>query len=93
MSPAHGDAGSQFIGIHFTWFKKHDEIVVACTKMEKVMAAFNAKPHVGKLFVMSGPAFQNLYGDDLVSLRKLVNKHDPLGKFSNEYIQQYLFNH
>lgn len=55
MSPAKGPG--QFIAIHFTWFKKHDEILQACSKMEKVMEPFNAKPHLGKSFVMSHEAF------------------------------------
>jgi alditol oxidase len=88
MSPAHGKGN--YIGIHFTWYKNHHQVLEACRKMEKAFEPFNVKPHVGKAFVMSHEAFKRLYGDDLTEIQNLIKEHDPYGKFGNEYIDTYI---
>ncbi len=90
MSPAKGN--EDFIGIHFTWKHMFKEIVEILPILEDSLDKFNAKPHFGKLFEMSGNKFEKLFGDDLVELRTLISLKDPCGKFSNEFTEKYIFN-
>lgn len=50
---------------------------------------FNPKPHFGKHFILSGPKFHELFGDDLQRLKILVKKLDPNHKFKNSFIRTY----
>lgn len=78
MSPAKNQA---VIGIHWTWFREHDEIVKVLPLIEKVINKFNAKPHIGKLFILSGKRLHSYYGEDLLRVKTLAMRHDPQGKF------------
>ncbi|XP_066928285.1 alditol oxidase-like [Clytia hemisphaerica] len=88
MSPAKHQT---CIGIHFTWWREHDKILSVLPLIESTLSKFNVKPHFGKLFQMSGPKFENLYGSDLDKLRALCYKHDPTGKFRNNFMEKYIF--
>ena len=88
MSPAKHQT---CIGIHFTWWRKHDEILDVLPLIENTLSKFNVKPHFGKLFQMSGPKFEELYGSDLDKLRALCYKYDPTGKFRNHFMEKYIF--
>jgi len=74
MSPARGQ---DVVGFHWTWYRKHDEILEVLPLIEKTIAQFNPKPHYGKLFILNGERFLELYGQELITLRDLVIKHDP----------------
>lgn len=89
MSPAHGRKG---FFLHFTWLRDEAGLLKALPHMERVLHKFNAKPHLGKLFVLSGRRFEELYGDDLLTLRALLKKLDPKGKFRNNFMDKYIFN-
>lgn len=66
-------------------------MLAAIPHIEKVLAKYNVKPHLGKIFKMSGPRFDELYGEDLNMLRCLLMKHDPEGKFRNNFMDNYIF--
>jgi len=51
LSPA---KGQNVVGIHFTWKRRHNEVLEVLPYVEQVFSRFNAKPHFGKLFLMSG---------------------------------------
>mmetsp|Transcript_9651 Transcript_9651/g.16211 ORF Transcript_9651/g.16211 Transcript_9651/m.16211 type:complete len:285 (-) Transcript_9651:114-968(-) len=97
MSP--GNEGEAVIGIHFTWFRRHDEIVKVLPIIERQLQPFDPKPHPGKIFEMSGPKFEEMFGrlksqggpSDIDYLRYLMVQHDPQGKFRNEYLDAYFF--
>lgn len=89
MSPAKHEA---MVGIHFTWFRKYQEILNVLPSIEKVLAQFNAKPHYGKLFILSAARLQELLGDDLTKVKELIKKHDPKGKFQNAFTKRYMLN-
>ena len=89
MSPAKGTG--DFIGIHFTWHRKFHQILKVLPKIEETLQKFNVKPHLGKLFKLSGERFETLYGKDLQILRSLVDFHDPQGKFRNEFMDEYIY--
>ena len=44
------------------------------------------------MFILSGKRFEELYGDDLINLRKILTENDPTGKFRNNYMDKYIFN-
>ena len=52
MSPAKGTGLT--VGFHFTWYHKYEELKRALPALEKALAPFEAKPHQGKMFVLSG---------------------------------------
>ncbi len=88
MSPA---KGSDVVAIHWTWHRRLDEVLAVLPLIESILNPFDAKPHFGKLFVLDGKRMAALYGDDLVTLRGLIERHDPAGKFSNAFVQRYVF--
>ena len=88
MSPL---KGRTCIGVHFTWFRKHEEVLAVLPLIEKTLEKYTVKPHFGKIFEMSGPKFEELFGEDLDMLRCLTVKHDPFGKFRNNFMERYLF--
>jgi len=47
MSPAKGLA---VVGIHFTWYRKHSEIIKVLPEIEAALKRFNPKVHFGKVF-------------------------------------------
>lgn len=87
MSPA---KGKTCVALHFTWYRKPEEVLVMLPVIENILVKYNAKPHLGKMFVMSGQRFEELYGEDLDMLRCLMVKHDPEGKFRNNFMDKYL---
>ena len=60
--------------------------------MEPVLHKFGSKPHLGKVFLLNGKRFEELYGEDLLVLREILKKFDPKGKFRNNYMDKYIFN-
>ena len=63
-----------------------------CTEMESALAPFAPRPHWGKLFTMGADALSDVYGSEAIrQFRKLANKHDPEGKFRNDWVTQLLF--
>ena len=90
MSPARGNQA--FIGIHFTWYRKYEEVLKVIPEIEGVLDKYKIKPHVGKIFVLSGPKFEELFGNELLSIRSLIQQHDPKRKFANDWTDKYIFN-
>lgn len=42
------------IGLHFTWYRKFEEILAVLPFLDDRLAKYNVKPHFGKLFAFSG---------------------------------------
>lgn len=74
MSPAKNCKG---FFLHFTWTRDQEALLKAIPHMEQVLHKYNSKPHFGKVFILSGKRFEELYGDDLLTLRALLKKYDP----------------
>lgn len=89
-SARHGAAKGS-VGIHFTWQPRQDEVMArALPIIEKTLAPYHARPHWGKLFVMSALEIKNLYGDALVEFKELAQCYDPAGKFYNSWVEEKL---
>src|SRR5581483_1215282 len=87
MSPCYRQA---CIGIHFTWKKDWPRVRDVLPLIEQQLSPFHARPHWGKLFLMSGEQIQSLY-PRLNDFRELMRKFDPLGKFRNAFLDRCLF--
>ena len=87
MSPCYR---SPCVAIHFTW--KPDWIAVRreLPLIESALASFAPRPHWGKLFTMSADEVRSRH-ERLPDFRRLVEEHDPVGKFSNGFVDRYVF--
>jgi len=64
--------GGTQIGMHFTWHHKEQEVKRLLPEIENVLSKFNAKPHFAMIFQLSSNEFEELFGDDLEVLRKII---------------------
>ncbi|CAB9514962.1 Xylitol oxidase [Seminavis robusta] len=80
------------VGIHFTLFKVNANVLnPILAQVEAILMPFEYKVHWGKWFVARGKQLQQLYDqEDVEELRRLIQLHDPQGRFSNRYIQTCL---
>ena len=78
------------VTIHFTW--KQDWLAVSklLPVIEKELAAFQARPHWGKLFTTSPAVLKSIYGK-LPEFVQLSKQFDPHGKFRNEFLNANIF--
>ncbi|HVT13790.1 MAG TPA: FAD-binding protein [Fimbriimonadaceae bacterium] len=84
MSPAFG---RPTVGIHFTWTQDWARVSEALPIVEEKLAPFEARPHWGKLFAMSGGGLAELY-PRMGEFRALLERHDPKGKFRNAFLER-----
>jgi alditol oxidase len=78
------------VALHTTWKQEVDAVMGLLPLMEEQLAPFNPIPHWGKLFTMSPLVLQSKY-EKLADFKKLVSRHDPNGKFQNEFLKNNLF--
>lgn len=87
MSPCYQQA---CVAIHFTWKKDWPAVRSLLPIIEDQLAAFDARPHWGKLFMMSPTRLQSLY-QKLPDFQRLLQHYDPQGKFRNMFLDKYIF--
>lgn len=87
MSPCYRQA---CVAIHFTWKQDWPAVGALLPEIERELAPFRARPHWGKLFTMTPAALAALY-ERLPAFRQAAARHDPRGKFRNEFLDQYVF--
>lgn len=87
MSPCYKQA---CVGIHFTWKKDWEKVRNVLPLIEEQLAAFEARPHWGKLFTISPARLQALY-EKLPGFQQLLQNYDPQGKFRNLFLGKYIF--
>jgi alditol oxidase len=76
-------------GFHFTWIDDAQAVIPVIAAVEERLAAFQARPHWGKLFVTSPQVLRGLY-ERLPDFQRLMHHYDPAGKFRNEFIDRYV---
>jgi xylitol oxidase len=76
------------IGIHFTW-KKVDAVYEFVKVVEAVLAPFNYRPHLGKVFSAS-PEYLKSVMPKMEDFTKLVSHLDPANKFGNAFTDNLL---
>jgi xylitol oxidase len=87
MSPCYKKTSVAF---HTTWKQDMDTVMSLLPLMEEQLAPFNPIPHWAKLFTMSPSVLQSRY-EKLNDFKQLVGKHDPDGKFQNEFLSKNVF--
>jgi xylitol oxidase len=87
MSPCYK---SPCVAIHFTWKPDWAAVRRVLPRIESALAPFAPRPHWGKLFTMS-PREVRSHHERLPDFRRLVEEHDPVGKFSNRFVDRYVF--
>ena len=87
MSTAHGRAS---VAIHFTWLPDADGVRRILPIIEEALAPFAPRPHWGKVFTMSPAAVRSSY-ERLPAFVALLERHDPVGKFRNDFLDRCIF--
>jgi xylitol oxidase len=86
LSPA---VGRDSLAIHFTWKNHPDEVFDLLPSIEDALRPFAARTHWGKLNRFDPAQLADAY-PRLGEMRELVLRHDPTGKFRNEYLDRAL---
>ena len=77
------------IAFHFTWKPLADEVLAVLPRIEAALAPFRARPHWGKLFTSSPQELEAVY-PKLPAFRRLRQRLDSSGKFSNAFSARYV---
>jgi xylitol oxidase len=86
LSPCHERAG---VGFHFTWKKEPAAVRRLLPEIEAVLAPFAPRPHWGKLFV-AGAETLAARCPRMAAFRALVARHDPAGRFRNDWLARHV---
>jgi xylitol oxidase len=78
------------VTIHFTWKPDWPAVRRLLPVIEKELSPFQPRPHWGKLFTLSPAEFRSRY-ERLGEFVALAAKHDPKGKFRNDFLNTYVF--
>jgi xylitol oxidase len=78
------------VAIHFTWKPDWPAVRRLLPVIEKELSAFQARPHWGKLFTMSPADLRSRY-PRLNDFIQLAARHDPKGKFRNDFLNTNIF--
>jgi xylitol oxidase len=82
--------GRDSVALHFTWTDNDPDVAAAMPVVETALDRFGPRPHWGKMHART-PAQVAAGYDRIGDFRELCRRHDPDGKFRNEYLQRYVF--
>lgn len=78
------------VAFHFTWKQEVEAVMALLPEIEEALAPFAPRPHWGKIFTLKPAVLQSRI-EKLVDFKKIMEKHDPEGKFRNDFIDINLF--
>lgn len=78
------------LAIHFTWKPEWSAVKQILPQIEAQLKPFGPRPHWAKLFTIPPQQLQGEYMR-LADFKEFVSKHDPNGKFRNEFIESNLY--
>jgi xylitol oxidase len=78
------------LAIHFTWKPEWEQVKLILPQIEAQLKPFGPRPHWAKLFTMAPGRLQGEYAR-LAEFKAMVKRHDPEGKFRNEFIEANLY--
>ncbi len=87
MSTAYGRPS---LAIHFTWKPDWAAVKQVLPRIEEALAPFEARPHWGKLFLMSAPQIKPLY-PRMSRYQALLAHYDAHGKFRNRFMSTNIY--
>lgn len=88
MSPCYK---KRCVSLHTTWKQDWNTVMKLLPLMEEQLAPFHPRPHWGKLSTIRRSVLQNRI-ERLADFQELVKKHDPDGKFQNEFLKTNVLN-
>jgi alditol oxidase len=77
------------VALHFTWVSDVAAVRPVVALVEEALAAYEPRPHWGKLFSIPPEHVQRQY-QRLPDFRRLMRRYDPAGRFRNAYTDRYL---
>ncbi len=77
------------IAIHFSWTRDQASVERALVDVEAALSPFEARPHWGKLFLQDAASIAALY-ERLPDFAGLVERLDPRGAFSNDWLESHV---
>ncbi len=84
LSGAHG---RDTVGIHFTWKAQPDAVAGVIPLIENLLLPLGGRPHWGKVFAATSAELAPMY-ERMSDFRALVDRIDPAGKFSNDFLRE-----
>lgn len=78
------------IAVHTTWKQEIPEVMALLPQMEEKLNRFNPRPHWAKLFTISHTSLASRF-PKIEEFKALLAKHDPNGKFRNEFLDQHIY--
>jgi len=78
------------LAIHFTWKPEWPAVRKVLPLIEAQLEPFDARPHWGKLYTVPPARVQAQYAR-LAEFRARLKRHDPEGKFRNEFLRHNLY--
>ena len=78
------------LALHFTWKPEWPEVSKILPLIEAQLMPFGPRPHWGKLFTIPPARLQAQYVR-LADFKALLGRHDPEGKFRNEFLSTNLY--
>jgi xylitol oxidase len=75
------------VAIHFTWVADRAAVEPALAAVEQALLPLGARPHWGKVF-LSGPEAAIAGYDRAGDFGDLLERHDPGGKFRNDFVRR-----
>jgi xylitol oxidase len=82
--------GRDSVALHFTWTDNDPDVAAAMPIVETSLERFGPRPHWGKMHTRT-PSQVAAQFDRLGDFRDLCRRHDPDGKFRNEYLRRHVF--
>ena len=82
--------GRDSVALHFTWTDNDPDVAAAMPVVEAALDRFGPRPHWGKMHTRTRAQVIAQY-ERLGDFRDLCRRHDPDGKFRNEYLRRDLF--
>lgn len=82
LSPAYG---RDSVALHFTWVQDTAAVLPVVSLVEERLAAFDPRPHWGKVFTLEPPTLWSRY-PRLADFAALADELDPAGKFRNAFV-------
>ncbi|GII81066.1 putative xylitol oxidase [Sphaerisporangium rufum] len=86
LSPCHG---RETLCVHFTWIEDAARVLPVVGAVEERLAAFDARPHWGKVFTMPAERVRAGY-ERLPDFAGLARRYDPAGKFANAFVRRHV---
>lgn len=86
LSPSQG---RDTVALHFTWIQDETAVRPVVAAIEEVLLPLGARPHWGKVFTTDAATLRTCY-PKIPDFTALATKHDPAGKFRNDYLNTHL---